>query len=58
MTMTDDRVITQVYVFGNGMVMVFDQHGKQMPDYQGVVADVMSKITAVYDGPFIAVQWP
>lgn len=29
------HMITNVCVFTNDMVMVFDQDGKQMPDFQG-----------------------
>jgi len=37
-------VITKVIVWQNGMVMVFDQHGQQMPDYQGPKEEVWEKI--------------
>ena len=37
-------VITAVYVFANGMAMVFDQFGHQMPDYQGVWEEVKEKV--------------
>ena len=33
--MTDERRIENVVRWENGMVMVFDQYGQQMPDYQG-----------------------
>ena len=33
--MDKERKITNCYVFGNGMVMTFDQCGQQMPEYQG-----------------------
>jgi hypothetical protein len=36
--------ICNVYVFPNGMVMVFNEHGVQMPDYQGKVTDVKERI--------------
>jgi hypothetical protein len=36
--------ITHVYTFPNGMVIVFDQFGKQMPEYQGRVEEVIPKI--------------
>ena len=29
------HMITDVFVFKNGMVAVFDQKGEQMPDFQG-----------------------
>ena len=40
------RTITHVYNFANGMTMVFDQYGQQMPDYQGYTEQVMPKIRA------------
>lgn len=36
--------ITSIRVFSNGMVMVFDEHGQQMPEYQGAWNDVAEKI--------------
>ena len=53
----DEPRITKVYVFGNGMVMVFDQNGQQMPDYQGRVEQVRDKIRSCYDGEFVAAAW-
>jgi len=45
--------ITNVYSFTNGMTMVFDQFGKQMPQYQGYTHEVMPLIKATgFDGPF------
>lgn len=45
--MTDDQqTITSVYHFTNGMVAVFDQHGQQMPEFQGEADDVIPKIRA------------
>jgi len=41
-----DRRITTVYSFPNGMVMVFDQDGKQMPEFQGRREDALPKIKA------------
>jgi hypothetical protein len=35
MTDRSKPVITHVMRFANGMVAVFDQHGQQMPEYQG-----------------------
>lgn len=37
--------IDAVIRFPNGMVMVFDQHGEQMPDYQGVWTEMREKIS-------------
>lgn len=44
--MAEDQApkITNVYVFGNGMAMVYDQYGKQMPEFQGRAAEVLPKI--------------
>jgi hypothetical protein len=39
-------VITNVYEFGNGMCMVYDQYGKQMPDFQGLTYECLPKIRA------------
>jgi hypothetical protein len=39
-----DRTITSVYHWANGMTMVFDQHGEQMPDYQGPTEEVRERI--------------
>jgi hypothetical protein len=36
--------ITAVFAFENGQVMVFDQYGKQMPDYQGSKEEVWEAI--------------
>jgi hypothetical protein len=38
--------IKNVYSFSNGMTMVFDQYGQQMPEFQGRTEDVMPKIRA------------
>jgi hypothetical protein len=40
--------MAKAYVFGNGMVIAFDQFGQQMPDYQGPLAEVQDKIRADY----------
>lgn len=39
-------MIKHVYVWDNQMVMVFDERGQQMPDYQGPVGEVWDKIQA------------
>lgn len=52
------RIITNVYVFPNGMVMVFDQHGKQMPDYQGRSDEVIPRIRAAgFTGKIVDSEW-
>lgn len=38
--------ITHVYSFSNGMMMVFDQYGKQMPEFQGPTEEMVPKIRA------------
>lgn len=55
--MTDKR-IKSVTVFQNGMAMVFDQSGQQMPEYQGLWSEVRDKVTAAYDGEIVGAVWP
>ncbi len=38
--------IINVYTFANGMCMVFDQFGHQMPDFQGPTDECLPKIRA------------
>jgi hypothetical protein len=52
-TETAEPIITKVFLFPNGMVMVFDQYGEQMPEYQGHYRDVHEKIRAVSNVPFV-----
>jgi len=40
------EMISEVIKFQNGMVMVFDEKGKQMPDFQGRYEGVRVKILA------------
>lgn len=42
--------ISNVWLFPNRMVVVLDQFGHQMPEYQGRVEDVREKINAVFSG--------
>ena len=52
-------VLTNAYVFGNGMVMAFDQHGQQMSKYQGKIDKVRSLIEK--DFPNVKIEgavWP
>ncbi len=50
LTMGQERYITHVIIWQNGMVMVFDQYGEQMPEYQGRQEEMIPKIRAVYSG--------
>ncbi len=49
--------ITHVYLWSNGMVMVFDQFGQQMPEYQGCYEDVVDKINAAYNSVWYSGNW-
>ncbi len=55
--MSDDRRITTVYTFANGQCMVFDQHGKQMPEYQGRTEEKLEAIRANFNGEIKSVEW-
>jgi hypothetical protein len=37
-------VLRRIYLWSNGMVMVFDEMGDQLPDYQGPLAAVAAAI--------------
>lgn len=37
-------MIRHIYVFTNGMVAVLDEHGQQMPEYQGKWGEMREKI--------------
>lgn len=51
-------VITNVYSFTNGQTMVFDQHGKQMPEFQGPTDEVVPKIRAAgFSGEILYGSW-
>jgi hypothetical protein len=51
-------VITDVYRFKNGNVLVFDQYGQQMPGYQGLWDEVEQKIReAGYTRPIYIYEW-
>lgn len=41
-----ERKIKRAYVFQNGMTMVFDQFGEQMPEFQGRQEEMVPKIKA------------
>jgi len=47
------QTIATVYRFSNGMMMVFDANGQQIPEYQGPYEDVIRSIRAVYSGSII-----
>ena len=50
--------IAAVYEFTNGMVMVFDEAGHQMPEYQGRLEEVRKKINdAAPDVPWSYGSW-
>ncbi len=54
----ESRIITNVYSFTNGMTMVFDQYGKQMPDFQGSTREVVPKIRAAgFAGEILYGSW-
>ena len=42
--LAEGRRIASVYLWQNGLVMVFDQYGEQMPAYQGRYIDVRALI--------------
>lgn len=54
---SSDPVIHSVYSFPNGMTMVFDQYGKQMPEFQGATEEVVPKIRATGYGGGIQECW-
>ena len=54
-----ERKITNVYNWANGMTMVFDQYGQQMPEFQGRTEEVIPKIRAAGFGETVPTsQWP
>lgn len=42
--------VRHVYIFANGMAVVFDALGHQIPELEGRWAEVREKILAVADG--------
>lgn len=43
--MQEKPEITSVYIWTNiNMIIVFDQYGQQMPEYQGPTEDVLEKV--------------
>ena len=53
-TIESKITLTNCYHFQNGMVMAFDQYGKQMPEYQGRYEEVIDKIRR--DFPRVSIQ--
>jgi len=53
-------MIQQVIRFGNDMVIVLDEKGEQMPEYQGRYKEVKDKILADAppDAKFYLSGWP
>lgn len=45
--MMDDMPV-KAYAFPNGMLMVFDAHGQQVPRYQGRTEDYLPRLRADY----------
>ncbi len=55
----DGRRISAVYHWENGMTMVFDQFGQQMPEFQGRTEDVAPKLRdAGWSVPVRVQAWP
>jgi hypothetical protein len=42
--MEEKRIVTSAHIFPNGMLMVFDQHGKQIPELQGKATEVLQRL--------------
>lgn len=40
--------VKSAYLWANGMLMVFDENGQQIPEYQGPVGEVGDKLAAVF----------
>jgi len=47
----------KVILWQNGLVMVFDDEGQQMPEYQGPVEICRSRINAVFRGKWEYGVW-
>ena len=43
------RMIKTVFIMKNGMVAVFDENDKQIPDLQGPIFEVMEAIGKTFD---------
>ena len=45
-------------LFTNGMLMVFDDNGQQMPDYQGIGSEMIPKLRQDFpDCPINGMDW-
>lgn len=54
----EEKIITNVYAFTNGMTMVFDQNGEQMPAFQGWTEEMVPKIReAGFTGEIQHTHW-
>lgn len=49
--------VEMVIVWSNGMVVVFDERGEQMPALQGRLAAKRAQIQAVYTGVWYRGDW-
>jgi hypothetical protein len=48
MTDLSPRRIKRVIVWQNGLTMVFDQYGEQMPEYQGRLDEIEETLAAAF----------
>ena len=55
--MSERQQIMHVILWTNGTVACFDQHGEQMPDYQGHYGEVKDKILREYRGKWQLAEW-
>lgn len=56
--MSEPRIITRVILWTNMQVMVFDQDGQQMPEYQGAfTAELEAKINREFRGVWEFRDW-
>jgi len=50
--------IAGVYLFHNGMMMVFGKNGRQMPELQGPYQETIEKLLKMkYEGPIAVGSW-
>lgn len=55
--MDSEKQIAKVILWQNGLVMVFDQAGEQIPGYQGKLEEVEEKIRGVYRDRWLYGHW-